>query len=205
MGRRRQDAYGRRARREGFPARSVYKLEEIDRRVRMFRRGERVLDLGAAPGSWTLYAADKVGREGSVLALDLNPHGLDDLGATMPKNVDFRVADATTQTPETLGGMFDVVISDMAPRTSGQRHRDQFLSFELYCSAVATAEKVLKPGGMFTGKIFQGAEFDEAREFTRKVFEKVRVIRPKAVRDESYEVFLVGIGKRAPASEEPSE
>lgn len=193
--RRRQDAYGRRARREGFPARSVYKLEEIDRRARLLRKGQRVLDLGAAPGSWSLYAADKVGPGGRVLAVDLDDHGMDD--ASLPRQLEFRVVDAREASVESLGGPFDVVLSDMAPRTSGQRHRDQYRSYELYRVALAIAERVLVPGGSFVGKLFQGAELHEARDATRALFEKVRIMRPRATRDESYELFLLGL-RRVP-------
>lgn len=191
---RRQDSFGKRARREGFPARSVYKLEEIDRRMRLLRRGMRVLDLGAAPGSWTLYAAQKVDREGKVVAIDLKPHE-----GAMPANVDFRVADVREVDAESLGGQFDLVLSDMAPKTSGMRDADQYRSFELFCTAVDVAERVLVPGGAFVGKIFQGAEFEDARARLREVFAKEKIIRPKATRDESYELFLCGLDRRAPA------
>lgn len=191
MGRRRQDEYARRARREGFPARSVYKLEEIDRRVQLFRPGQRVLDLGAAPGSWTLYAAQRVGRNGRVLALDLQEHV-----GELPPQVEFRVADVREQSIESLEGPFDVVLSDMAPKTMGSRAADQYRSFELFLTAVEVAAQVLASGGAFVGKIFQGAEFELARDALRKHFTKCRVIKPEAVRDESYELFLVGLGKR---------
>jgi 23S rRNA (uridine2552-2'-O)-methyltransferase len=198
--RRPQDHFGHRAKREGFPARSVYKLEEIDRRVRMFRRGQRVLDLGAAPGSWTLYAADKVGREGKVVAIDLN-----DARVGLPPNVSFRALDVFVFDPlaEFGAASFDVVMSDMAPHTSGQRGRDQFGSYELYVRAVDIAAAVLRPGGSFVGKIFQGPDLEEARKRTRAVFETVRIIKPEASRDESFEIFLVGLDKKpseAPAT-----
>src|ERR1700755_1202363 len=118
-GRRDQDHFGHRAKREGYPARSVYKLQEIDKRTQLFRRGQRVLDLGAAPGSWTLYAAERVGREGKVLGLDLN-----EARASLPAQVSFRALDVFQF--DALGefgaAAFDVVMSDMAPHTSGQRH-----------------------------------------------------------------------------------
>ena len=189
--RRQQDAYGKRARREGFPARSVYKLEEIDRRLKLLRRGHRVLDLGAAPGSWTLYAAEKVGREGRVVAIDLNPSQ-----SAMPPQVDFRVADIRDVNVDDLGGQFDVVLSDMAPKTSGTRDADQYRSYELFIHAVEVTDRLLVPGGNFIGKIFQGAEFEQARDFLRPRFAKVRVIRPKATRDESYELFLCGLERK---------
>jgi 23S rRNA (uridine2552-2'-O)-methyltransferase len=199
--RRPQDHFGERAKREGFPARSVYKLEEIDRRVKLFRRGQRVLDLGAAPGSWTLYAADKVGSEGSVVAVDLNEARI-----ALPGHVSFRALDVFALDAATLGGpsSFDVVLSDMAPHTSGQRQRDQFGSYELYVRALEIAASVLCPGGAFVGKIFQGAELEQARALTRAAFEQVRIVKPAASRDESYEIFLVGLGAKLAATSAPA-
>jgi 23S rRNA (uridine2552-2'-O)-methyltransferase len=150
-----------------------------------------VLDLGASPGSWTLYAAERVGPTGRVLGLDL-----EDPEVALPRHAEIRTADAFEIDPETLGGPFDLVISDMAPKTSGQRHADQYRSFELVMRALELAKTVLAPGGTFVAKIFQGAEFDEARAALRESFGKVRVIRPEATRDESYEVFFVGLGFR---------
>jgi 23S rRNA (uridine2552-2'-O)-methyltransferase len=189
--RRPQDHFGDRAKREGYPARSVYKLQEIDRRTQLLRRGQRVLDLGAAPGSWTLYAAERVGREGKVLSLDLN-----DARIQLPAQVTFRVLDvfAVDARAEFGSAAFDVVLSDMAPHTSGQRHRDQFGSYELYMQALRVAREVLVPGGAFVGKIFQGPELEAARAATRAAFERVRIVKPEASRDESFEIFLVGTG-----------
>jgi len=196
--RRPQDSFGKRAQKEGYPARSVYKLEEIDRRIKLLRRGMRVLDLGACPGSWTLYAARQVGREGRVLGLDLNP-----ARTALPPQARFEERDVTTVTTDELGGpqSFDVVLSDMAPSTSGQAHRDQYLSFELYVRALEIARGVLVPGGNFVGKIFQGAEFPDARKATQQAFDKVRIIKPEASRNESYEVFLIGLGLSTEADE----
>ncbi len=189
-----QDHFGERAKREGYPARSIYKLEEIDRRVKLFRRGQRVLDLGAAPGSWTMYAADKVGRDGKVIAIDLN-----EARVALPPHVSFRALDVFTLTADDLGGpgSFDVVLSDMAPHTSGSRVRDQFGSYELYLRAVEIAGEVLVPGGSFVGKIFQGAELEQARAATRARFETVKIVKPEASRSESYEIFLVGLSAKA--------
>jgi 23S rRNA (uridine2552-2'-O)-methyltransferase len=159
--------------------------------VGLFKTGQRVLDLGASPGSWTLYAAEKVGPSGRVLGLDLN-----DPEIALPPHAEIRTLDAFEADPATLGGPFDLVISDMAPKTSGQRHADQYRSYELVMRALELAKTVLQPEGTFVAKIFQGAEFEEARNALREVFGKVRIIRPKATRDESYEVFLVGLGFR---------
>ena len=150
-----------------------------------------MLDLGASPGSWTLYAAERVGPTGRVLGLDLA-----DPEVALPSQAEIRALDAFQADPAALGGPFDLVLSDMAPKTSGQRHADQYRSFELVMRALELAKTVLRPGGTFVAKIFQGAEFEEARSAIREVFGKVRIIRPEATRDESYEVFLVGLGFR---------
>jgi 23S rRNA (uridine2552-2'-O)-methyltransferase len=194
--RRTQDHFGERAKREGYPARSVYKLQEIDRRTRLLRRGQRVLDLGASPGSWALYAAERVGREGSVLGIDLNEPRVG-----LPPQVAFRTLDVFTLTAAELGGAgtFDVVLSDMAPHTSGNRQRDQYGSYELYARALEIARGVLAAGGAFVGKIFQGPELEQARAATRAGFETVRILKPDASRSESFEIFLVGLGAKAAA------
>ncbi len=191
--RRPQDHFGHKAKREGYPARSVYKLEEIDKRTKLLKRGQRVLDLGAAPGSWTLYAADRVGRDGKVLGIDLN-----DARIALPPQATFRALDvfALDFVTELGAESFDVVLSDMAPHTSGQRHRDQFRSYELYARALEIARVVLVPGGAFVGKIFQGPELEQARAATREAFATVRTFKPEASRSESFEIFLAGLGAK---------
>ncbi len=182
------DAYGARAKRDGFAARSVYKLEEIDQRIRLFSRGKAVLDLGASPGSWTQYAANAVGPKGRVVAIDQQ-----EFRATFPPWVEAFVADVLTYEPTEE---FDIVISDMAPWTMGDRFTDQVRSFELFSAAHRIAAKSLRPRGAFVGKIFQGPDFEEARARLRKDFDEVRVIKPKGSRSESYEIFLVGLGRK---------
>lgn len=151
-----------------------------------------MLDLGASPGSWTLYAAERVGPGGRVVGIDLQ-----ETDVALPSHAEIRTLDAFEADPNTLGGPFNVVISDMAPKTTGQRHADQFKSYELVLRALHLAEQVLSPGGTFVAKIFQGAELEDARAAMRRVFGQVRIIRPRATRDESYEVFLVGLEFRA--------
>jgi 23S rRNA (uridine2552-2'-O)-methyltransferase len=191
-----QDHFGRKAKDEGFAARSVYKLREIDERVQLLRRGQRVLDLGAAPGSWSQYAAERVGDEGRVVGVDLA-----ELRVGTPKNTLFLQHDVYALTPEVLTAAgaateFDVVLSDMAPKTSGQRVRDQFLSYELYLRAVTLTDTWLVRGGSFAGKIFQGAELEDARKATAERFEQVKIVKPKASRSESYEIFIVGLRRK---------
>jgi len=158
--------------------------------MKLFRAGQRVLDLGAFPGSWTQWAARRVGKGGRVLGLDVQspPPGL-------PVNAEMREADVLTVTPEELGGSgaFDVVLSDMAPATTGHRSLDQMRSQELFMRALELARGVLAPGGAFVGKIFQSGDFPEAKKAVAASFEEARVIRPTATRAESFEVFLVGL------------
>lgn len=200
-GRRTQDRFGKQARKDGYPARSVYKLQEIDRRTRILKKGLRVLDLGAFPGSWTMFAAEKVGPKGRVLGFDLTP-----FEGTLPPHAEIRQGDAFAISLEDLGEEpFDLVMSDMAPATSGTRFLDQYRSYELVMRALSIADDVLAPGGAFIAKIFQGGEFPVANKAVKKAFAQARVIKPDAVRSESYEVFLVGQGFKgpAPAPEEP--
>lgn len=173
----------------------MYKLEEIDRRVGLFEKGQCVLDLGASPGSWTLYAADRVGPSGRVVGIDIQ-----ETDVVLPAHAEIRRVDVSDVDPDALGGPFDVVISDMAPKTTGQRHADQYKSYQLVMRALHLAEQVLRPGGTFVAKIFQGPELDDARAALRLVFDKVRIMRPKATRDASYEIFLVGLGFAPPSA-----
>ena len=132
---------------------------------------------------------------GRVIGIDLN-----DPEVALPAQAEIRVLDAFVADPETLGGPFDLVLSDMAPKTSGQRHADQYRSYELVMRALELCTAVLLPGGGFVAKIFQGAEFEDARDAVRARFGKVRIIRPEATRNESYELFLVGLGFRPVSS-----
>lgn len=198
MSKRPQDHWGRKAKREGYAARSVYKLEEIDRRTRLFKPGMKVLDLGAFPGSWTTYAANKVAPHGRVLGLDIQPPR-----HAVPPNAEMRRQDVMApDLDEQLGGLrWDVVMSDMAPATSGNRFVDQSRSFALVMRAIEIADRMLVPGGHFVAKIFQGPDFEEALRALRARFEEVKIIKPPATRTESIETFLVGMRFRgAPPS-----
>lgn len=189
----RADPRTREAKSRGFPARSVFKLEEIDRRVRLLKQGQRILDLGAAPGSWSMYASQRIGGAGRVLAIDISR-----IDRSLGANVTVVQGDALTLGNEQLATFapYDVVLSDMAPSTTGQREADAAKSAELYQRAVGVAAALLKPGGSFVGKIFMGEDFEASRAKTREVFEEVRVIRPEGTRANSVEVFLVGLKRR---------
>ncbi|MEI9936387.1 MAG: RlmE family RNA methyltransferase [Pseudomonadota bacterium] len=188
------DARTKAAKAQGFPARSVFKLEEIDRRVRLLRGGQKVLDLGAAPGSWSLYASQKVGPGGRVLAIDLQ-----EIRQAFPPNVKVAQGDALTIESAALSEFapYDVVLSDMAPNTSGSKIRDQAGSLELCLRALDVALALGKVGSHFVAKIFMSGDFQVARKIAGERYEKCQVIRPEGTRQQSTEVFIVGLGLKA--------
>src|SRR5579885_1748879 len=188
-----KDYYFKQAKKENFAARSVFKLEEIDERFHILKPGYQVLDLGAAPGSWSQYSARKVGPKGRVLGIDLQPIKL-----TLPNAV-FITADMRDLELEEvmkehgITPPFDVVLSDMAPKTIGVRITDQMRSLELCELALATAGKFLKPKGTFVCKLFHSEEFEGFRDQLRKRFERVEILRPKSTRKESKEIFFIAM------------
>ncbi|MFO0660963.1 MAG: RlmE family RNA methyltransferase [Polyangiaceae bacterium] len=191
-GYKRADSYTKAAKAKGFPARSVFKLEEIDRKTHILKPGFRVLDLGAAPGSWSLYASQKIGPKGVLLAVDLQP-----LAQVLPPNCTFVQANIyeLDRTVIAEKSPYDVIISDMAPNTTGDRFTDQTRSFELVKAAVEIAKNWGSKGSSFVAKIFMGGDFPEARKLLKTLYAEERVIRPPAVRSQSFEVFLVGLNK----------
>lgn len=191
------------AKKKGYPARSVFKLEEINKKTQLLRKGMRVVDLGAAPGSWSLYASQRVGQNGRVLAIDLQ-----EITQGFSRNVQVVQGDAFDLTSETLAAFapYDVILSDMAPKTTGVRFRDQVLSFELFERALEVAQTFGKPGeASLVVKIFMGPDFDEAIRRAKAAFKKTRVIRPEGVRQNSKEVFLVGQQLKSGGHTAPAE
>ena len=189
--RKRHDAYFKKAREGGFAARSVFKLEDLDRRFRLLRPGDRVLDLGCRPGSWLQYAQRVVGERGAVVGLDRAP-----LPTPLP-GVRVLVGDVYTMTDEELVGdlrAFDAVLSDMAPDTTGIRGTDQARSAALVEEALARAERLLAPAGAFVAKIFQGPDVAAIRKRMDARFSEVHLSKPDASRGSSTEVYLVGKG-----------
>jgi 23S rRNA (uridine2552-2'-O)-methyltransferase len=189
----RPDHYTKQAKERGFAARSVFKLEDIDRRAKLLKSGQRVLDLGAAPGSWSQYASAKVGAQGRVLAVDLFP-----FAQTPPPNVTVLEGDALSMGAPALSAFapYDVVLSDMAPRTTGMPAADQARSFELFMRALELASELVVQGGSFVGKIFMGGDFPLAKRRVKELFAEERTMRPEATRDQSFEIFVVGLGRR---------
>jgi 23S rRNA (uridine2552-2'-O)-methyltransferase len=187
----RHDPFFQKARAAGFAARSIYKLDEIDQRLRLIRPGYRVLDLGCCPGSWLQYATSVVGPHGAVVGIDRNPLPRPIAGARV------LVGDIFTATDEELLGplrAFDVVLSDMAPDTIGVRSADQARSAALFSEALGRAMRLLAPGGSFVGKLFQGPDLDDIRKRMREGFSEVRIVKPESSRAQSFEIFLAGKG-----------
>jgi 23S rRNA (uridine2552-2'-O)-methyltransferase len=191
-----KDHYFKKAKKENFAARSVFKLEEIDQRFRLFRSGQDVLDLGASPGSWSQYASQKVGNKGRVLGIDLSP-----VTVSLP-NAKFIHADLRDLKLEEVVRShgfekpFDLVLSDMAPKTTGIRITDQARSMELCELALDVAQRFLKPGGHFVCKLFHSDDFNKLRDEIKKQYDKFEAVKPDSTRKISKEIFLVGLGKR---------
>jgi 23S rRNA (uridine2552-2'-O)-methyltransferase len=193
-----KDYYFKQAKKENYAARSVFKLEEIDERFKILKPGYKVLDLGAAPGSWSQLSSKKVGEKGRVLGIDIQPIKL-----TLPNAIfitaDIRDLDlAKTMAEAGIAPPFDVVLSDMAPKTTGIRITDQTRSLELCEIALQASDRFLKPRGTFVCKLFHSEEFGGFRDQLRKRFGRVEVIRPKSTRKESKEIFFVAMSFNPP-------
>lgn len=191
-----KDHYFKKAKEQNFAARSVFKLEEINQKHKILRSGDWVLDLGASPGSWSQYSAKVVGSHGRVLGVDLNPVTVN------LANAKFIVADLRDLQLETVfnehgfNRPFDVVLSDMAPKTTGIRITDQARSLELCELALDVADRYLKPKGHFVCKLFHSDDFTQLREAIKKKFERFDAIKPDSTRKISKEIFLIGMNKK---------
>ena len=189
-----QDHYFHRAKKEGYVARSVYKLQEIDQKHRLLKKRDRVLDLGCAPGSWLQYAARKVGSQGDVLGLDIMP-----VTIALPPHVNLLQSDIFEyQTAETHWRYFDIILSDMAPRTTGISSVDCQRSYNLCEQALHLAGQVLRPNGSLLVKMLQGDLLLQLRRQFQKQFQTVKICKPPSSRQESVEIFLLGKEYRCP-------
>jgi 23S rRNA (uridine2552-2'-O)-methyltransferase len=189
----RHDVFHRRAKQQGFAARSVFKLEEIDQRVHLFKAGGRVLDLGCRPGSWLQYARTKVGERGALVGIDRTPLDIALPGARIVVGDVFAVS--LDELKGELDG-FDVVLSDMAPDTSGVRSVDQARSEALFERALDIAEQTLVRGGHFVGKLFMGPDWQKLQKRVREGFQSMKTIKPEGSRKESIEQYVCGIGRK---------
>jgi 23S rRNA (uridine2552-2'-O)-methyltransferase len=191
-----EDHYTRRARNEKWLARSVYKLKEMDERLKLIHKGDRLLDIGCFPGSWSQYALRKAGVKGEIIGLDLNTP----VHLSAP-NFKFIQADVLSLDIQWLGsgvGHIDVVMSDMAPNTTGVKVTDAARSIALAVKSAEIAFCLLRNKGRFVCKILEGggADIKQFRIELSRRFREVRLMRLKASRKRSSEVFLVGLGYR---------
>ncbi len=191
-----RDYFFKKAKEENYPARSVYKLKEMDRRFKIFSPSQHVLDLGASPGSWTLYARERIGKRGRVVAIDLK-----ELSIPSYPQVSFYQGDLLSPDEGLIFLLdkfspFDVVMSDMAPSTTGIKLRDQTLSLELAQRAMEIAIERLKGGGIFIVKVFNGPDVPSFIQTLKGHFGRIRNFKPRSSRSESKEIFLLGFNLR---------
>jgi len=191
-----QDHYFKKAKKENYPARSVYKLEEAQKKYQFLKSGNTVLDLGCQPGSWSMYAARIVGPQGLVVGVDLQ-EGKKTSIAKAAEIIWFCDDIMTDDIVEKIQGIckeFRVILSDMAPRTSGNKWVDQQQSLNLARRVLELAENLLESGGNIYIKVFEGEDFKDFVDSVRKSFKTVKIVKPKSSRSESREVFVLGLG-----------
>jgi 23S rRNA (uridine2552-2'-O)-methyltransferase len=201
---RKPDHLALKAKEEGYPARSVYKLKEIDEKFRVFKPALRVLDLGAAPGSWSAYAFERIGLKGFIAAIDLSP-----LASPSDSRLMSRVAvpgfffikgdlyDPENRAALVERGPYGIVMSDAAPSTTGNAIIDTTRSEELVEAAVSYARAALAPGGVFIAKLFQGQSGAAILKSLKTDYTDVHGFKPKSCRPGSFEMYIVALGKRA--------
>jgi len=189
-----KDNFVKQAQNDGYRSRAAYKLLELNDKDKLFKPGMCVVDIGAAPGGWTQVAANMVGDKGRVIALDILP--MDSFAQVEFIQGDFTEDSVFNELMDTLNGQaVDLVICDIAPNISGVRLVDQSKAMYLVELALDFAQQVLKPGGNFAVKVFEGEGLDEFRQTARGIFSKVLNRKPKASRDESRELYIVGKGR----------
>jgi 23S rRNA (uridine2552-2'-O)-methyltransferase len=188
-----KDHFFHKAKEEGFAARSVYKLQELDKKHKFIKAGQSIVDLGCAPGSWSQWLSQRVGPNGTIVGFDLTPVTLKlpNVAFYTANLLEIKVSDFLREHnhPYPVSG----VVSDMAPKTTGIRDVDQARSLELCEMALSTSEEILAPGGFFVCKIFQSKDFDLFRNNLKKKFSKVDILKPESTRKNSFEIFLVGL------------
>jgi 23S rRNA (uridine2552-2'-O)-methyltransferase len=184
-----QDHYSQQAKKNRYPARSVYKLEEIQKKHRPIKKGDKVLDLGCAPGSWLLYAAKLTGPRGRVIGVDLKP-----VSIQVSSQIKIITADVFALDTAILGKDFNVVLSDMAPATTGHKAVDAARSYNLCEAALKVAQNILLPSGSFVCKILQGPDFNFLLDDVRAGFKRLKIFKPQSSRKASKEIYIIGFG-----------
>lgn len=187
-----KDHYFQKAKKEGYVARSVYKLKEIDQKHRLLKAGDRILDLGCAPGSWLQYSLKRIGSKGTAIGIDLSP-----VTQAFPSNTTIICADVFEELPdELIKQSFDVILSDMAPKTTGIRTVDAQRSYNLCERVMFLANLYLESKGSLLVKIFQGEPFEKLKKEFQHQYQQVKICKPKSSRQESVEIFLLGQYKK---------
>jgi len=188
------DKWAALAKEKGYPARSVFKLKEMQEKFHLLKPCMKVLDLGASPGSWSQFACEVVGKEGRVVGVDLEPVKFKSKLFTFLQKDVFELS---SQDFEALGiKEFDLILSDMAPKTTGIELTDHLKSSELVLRALELARTFLKKGGSLVAKIFDGPELPRIKKEFEKIFQDVKIFRAKATRKGSKELFLIGLLKK---------
>ena len=195
------DPYVARAKREGYRSRAAFKLLEIDEKYHILKPGQRVVDLGAAPGGWSQIAAKKVGPKGKVVGIDLLP--IDPMAGVEFIQLDFLDEGAPGKLIEMLGGPADVVMSDMAANTTGHKKTDHLRIIGLAEAAIYFAREILAPGGVFIAKVFQGGTENQLLTDLKRDFAVVRHVKPAASRADSAELYVLATGFRGAADRTP--
>ena len=184
----RRDTYVRQSKVDGYRARSAYKIKEIDEKFRIFKGGMSVVDIGAAPGSWSQYVA-KVVKSGKIISIDLKE--MENIENTLQIQGDFTLVDTQNQIKEYLKKKPDVVMSDMAVNTTGIKNIDSIQTGELCKEAMVFSKDVISEKGFFISKIFMGSTFNEIVALGKKIFKEVKVFKPKSSRKDSKESFII--------------
>ena len=184
----RRDIYVRQSKAEGYRSRAVYKLQEIDEKFKIIKNGISLIDLGAAPGSWSQYAAKKI-KNGKILSIDLNE--IKNIGNTFQLKGDFTDSKYKSEIKEYFGGKVDVVLSDMAVNTTGNKNLDSIYTGELCIDAMNFSKEILCNNGKFISKIFMGSTFNEIVSQAKKIFKESKVFKPAASRKSSKESFII--------------
>ena len=184
----RRDTYVRQSKVDGYRARSAYKLIEIDEKFKIFKGGLTVIDIGAAPGSWSQYAS-KVVKNGKIVSIDLKE--MEPIDNTVQIKGDFTKDETQQKIKEFLVGKSDVVMSDMAVNTTGIKNIDSIQTGELCKEAMVFSKDIISNGGFFVSKIFMGGSFNEIVQLGKKIFKEVKVFKPKSSRKDSKESFII--------------
>jgi 23S rRNA (uridine2552-2'-O)-methyltransferase len=184
----RRDTYVRQSKVDGYRARSAYKLIEIDEKFKIFKGGLTVIDIGAAPGSWTQYAS-KVVRNGKIISIDLKE--MEPIDNTLQIKGDFTEDHTQQKIKELLADKSDIVMSDMAVNTTGIKNIDSIQTGELCKEAMIFSQDIISNNGFFISKIFMGGSFNEIVQLGKKIFKEVKVFKPKSSRKDSKESFII--------------